>query len=647
MMNISGNILHFFQRTDKKKQLTTALEILLIVIWALWVGRSYLKLDSHTALGASNDDFLISIYPYFPLTRLLHCGDCVLWNGLLNGGSPTFGDTIGAVLHPVMLPLILVFGVLNGIKLAMVAALIMGGLALWWIAKVLKLGIVPRLWISLLGVVAGNLAGPLYSGDVGIVFSVAATGLVIAPGLTLALYGRRRDAIIFGLILAQAFLSGQGYLQMALVLCLLPVFLIFIIDGNFILKPLWKELLIALVIALFVSAIFILPAFSLSTHIIKPTDPQSSQPLEYIPINLIVRDMNFFASTALEKLASPNLYIQYIGWTPIIFAILAWRFISKKSLRIYLFFIISMFLIFGLGSSTFLTWMKTWLHNFLSDIRNPIFGVGLAVTLILGLSAWGLDRFLRLDWPHLLISSGFNKPNLKIDTRIFVIPLLVWSISSVYQFNDQFRVSVPWPINIVQAAESISPYPARWVRPIYGNWTFTAAAINHNIKVTGGYRIWDLKDYPNPSMSMDVSQDPNMQADPNYIGSVNDVYFVSYPENPYAYIDAGTTLIPCSAKADGGHIDVICQSDQVGTLIVQENALTGWIAWCDNKRTDLIPGQWLSVSTSAGEHSYKFRYIPMDFFLGLLLALLGLGFAIWLWVKPQPEPTPGLASLDN
>jgi uncharacterized membrane protein YfhO len=80
---------------------------------------------------------------------------------------------------------------------------------------------------------------------------------------------------------------------------------------------------------------------------------------------------------------------------------------------------------------------------------------------------------------------------------------------------------------------------------------------------------------------------------------------------------------------------------------VQENALTGWNAWCDNKKVELISGQWLSVSTSTGEHTYKFRYYPLDFFLGLLLTLIGLGFAIWLWFMPKSDPTPGLASLNK
>jgi uncharacterized membrane protein YiaA len=634
--------------TDQEgyKRFYPALEILVIIIWALWVGRSYLVLDPNLSLGRGNDDYLISVFPYFPLTRLLNCGDCVLWNGLLNGGSPTFGDPIGALFHPVMAPIILFFGVFNGIKVAMLAALIMGGMALWWLAKVLKLGPIPRLWIALMGVAGGNLAGPLYSGDVGIVFSVAATGLVIPPALTLALYGRRRDAIIFGLVLAQALLSGQGYLQLALVFCVLPVLMIFIFDGHFKPSPIWKEFLIGLVIALLIAAVFLLPEFTLASKIVKPTDPQSSEPLEYLPINLIVHDTSFFLSTDLKKLASPNLYEDYIGWIPIILAVIAWGLISRKMLRIYLFFIIGIFLIYLLGSAEFSTWIRGNLHNLLSDIRNLTFGVGLAVTLILGLGAWGLDLIFKFDWPSVELSS-LNKTFYRFDTRILLLPLLCWSLFSVYQYNDQFHFTVPGSTDIVRAAESISPSPAEWVSPIYGNWAFTAAAINHNVKITNGYRIWDLSNRLYPGMFMDVGTDPNMKADPHYKYSVDTINFITHPENQYASIDTGTLKVPCTANADGGHIDVHCQSDQAGILVVQENALPGWVAWRDEKKITLLPNQWLSVDALAGDHTYKFRYHPWDVPVGILLSFTGLALAAWLWFKPQPEPIPGLASLDD
>lgn len=613
-------------------------ELPLIALWALWVGRVYLNFDRNMVPGYGNDDFLLSIYPYFPFIRVLQCGDCFFWNGLLNGGSPTFGDSIGALLHPVMAGIMLVFGVTNGIKVAMLASLIMGGWSLWWLAKVLDLKMVTRLWVSALAVVGGHLAGPLFSGDVGIIFSTAAASLTVAPAVALGLHGRRRDAILFGLMVAQAILSGQGYLQLALFAGVVPALLIFGINRYLQIGKIWKELALALVIAILVSSVVLLPWFTFGSQISRPTEPRSDQPLEYMPMNLVVRDMNFFMTETLGKIAAPNLYVMYIGWIPILLAIAAWRFTPRENFRLYLFFAIAIALIFFLGSGAPLRWAKDWLPGYLRDIRNPNFGVGLAVTLIFGLAAIGLDQILNLKWPVVSVYNNVTKKSHPIDFRWLLAPILLWSITSVYEFNSQFRVLHEWPKELVRAAESIPTQPAQWVRPVYGNWTYVAAAVRHNVKITETFRIWEMIGRPNPPMSLDSGNDPAMVNDPNYLKTVEGISFVLYPENFYAFVETDTGRIPCEAIADGGHIQVKCNNAETGDLVVYENALQGWRVWRDGKSTPLEEGQWLKVSAPAGNHTYKFRYWPTDVLGGFVLTLIGLGLSYWFWQKEQPSP---------
>lgn len=615
-------------------------ELPLITLWALWVGRVYLNFDRNMVPGLGNDDFLLSIYPYFPFVRVLQCGDCFFWNGLLNGGSPTFGDSIGALLHPVMAAIMLLFGVTNGIKMAMLASLIMGGWSLWWIAKVLDLKPVTRLWVSALAVVGGHMAGPLYSGDVGIVFSTAATSLTIAPALALGLYGRRRDAIMFGLMLAQAILAGQGYLQLALFSCVIPAMLIFGMNRYLQVTKIWKEIALAIVIAVLIASVVLIPWFTFGSQISRPTEPRSDQPMEYMPMNLLIRDMNFFLEESLEKIAAPNLYVMYIGWIPILLAIAAWRIVPQEKLRLYLFFIASIALIFFLGSGAPLRWAKDFLPGFLRDIRNPNFGVGLAVTLILGLAALGLDQILSLKWPAVSIFNTATKKNQLIDFRWVLAPILLWSITSVYQFNDQFRYLQFWPKELVRSAESIPTKPAQWVRPVYGNWTFVAAAVRHNVKITDAFRIWEMVNRPNPPMSLDSGNDPAMVNDPNYLKTVDGVSFVLYPQTFYAFVDTGDEQIPCEAIADGGHVQVTCDNAKAGDLTVYENAMRGWRVWRDGKSAALEEGQWLKVSAPAGKHIYIFRYWPGDVIGGFLLTLIGLGLSYWLWNQNQLDSTP-------
>jgi hypothetical protein len=614
-------------------------ELIVIAFWAIWVGRIYLNFDKNLVPGIGNDDFLLAIFPYFPFIRVLECGGCFLWNGLLNGGSPTLSDSIGGLLHPLMALSMLIFGVTNGIKVAMVISLIMGGWSQWWLAKVLDLKPVARLWVAFMAVVSGNLAGPLYSGDVGIVFSTAATSLVLAPAVSLALHGKRRDAILLGLMLAQAILAGQGYLQLALFTCVIPLLLIFAFDINRLgFTKLWKEIALSLIIAILVASIALIPWFHFGSQISRPSEPRSDQLLEYLPVNLIVRDMNFFLGDALGKLAAPNLYVMYIGWIPFLLAITAWRFTPRSKLRLFLFFSLSILLVFILGSGAPLRWAKDWLPGFLRDIRNPSFGVGLAVTLILGLAALGLDQILALKWPQIAIQNTVQNNIYRLDLRWILMPILLWTITSVYNFNQQFRYLQTWPKGLISSVEAISPAPVQWVRPLHGNWTFVAIAIQRNIKITDAYRIWDLINRPNPPMSLDSGIDPLMISDPNYIKTVEGIHFVKYPQTYYAFVDTGEEQIPCKATADGGHIQVTCNNLVAGELTVYENALSGWRVWRDGKSTSLDNNQWLQVQAPAGKHNYKFRYWPPDVMIGFIFTLIGLWLAFHLWNQNQPEP---------
>jgi hypothetical protein len=618
-------------------------ELTIILLWALWVGLIYLDMNPYNLPGRGNDDFILSIYPYYPLQRLAVCGDCALWNGLLNGGSPTLGDSIGGYLHPVMLALILVFGVHNGIKVAMVAAFIMAGWGQWWLGKVLKLGLPARLWMGLFAVVAGNLAGPNFAGDVGIVFSVAAASLVIAPSIQLAQSETRRDAITLALMIAQAILSGQGYLQVALAACVLPAFLVFVIDRKG-LTQLWKRFAFAAILGTLLAAVAILPIFTIASQIASPGEPQSKQPLEYIPVNLIVREMEFFGQDVLGKIAAPNLYSNYIGWIPILLGIVAWRLVPARQIRIFYFFAAAIALSLLLSSGILLDWVRILLPNLLLGIRNPGFATGLTVSLIIGLSGWGLHLLLGQKWPEIsFFQHGSDQKLFRLSTALILLPILFWSLRSVYEFNDQFRYLEPWPQKFVETAQAFPREETGWVRPPYGNWLMTAALVNQNTKVTNAYRVWDYTQRAAPDYQFDMTEDPFAATDPNQVAAFNDYFILRNPQSHYAYVGWGEERIPCQAQADGGHITVRCNAEKDGELVVLENALPGWNAWVDGQRVSLVPGQWLSVKLQRDQHEIRFRYLPLDFLLGAIISLASLAAAIWFWLSPEDGAIPPAA----
>ena len=208
----------------RQRAVYTALELLAIVGWAMFLGRDYLDLNPN--IWPQGREFGMAIQTHYIWTQLADCGSCILWNGSINGGAPAFAELHGAVLHPLVIIPTLIFGSVNGAKIGLVGALAMAGLAQWWLAKVMKLGLVARLWAAMMAVAGGHLAGRMDMGVVAIVLSTAAASLVIAAGLDLALTGRRRSAVLLGITLALAIVSGQGYLQIGLLFGILPAFII-------------------------------------------------------------------------------------------------------------------------------------------------------------------------------------------------------------------------------------------------------------------------------------------------------------------------------------------------------------------------------------------------------------------------------------
>jgi hypothetical protein len=87
-------------------------------------------------------------------------------------------------------------------------------------------------------------------------------------------------------------------------------------------------------------------------------------------------------------------------------------------------------------------------------------------------------------------------------------------------------------------------------------------------------------------------------------------------------------------------IEVVCDGELPGYLVVKENMWSGWRAWRDGVRVPLLANEWLEVVAPAGNHVYSFRYLPWDVPLGMLLSLAGMIMAGLLWFVPsrkQPE----------
>ena len=55
----------------------------------------------------------------------------------------------------------------------------------------------------------------------------------------------------------------------------------------------------------------------------KPTDPGFGvlQPLQYVPLNLVISDLKFYGTETLGKIGIPAFYVLFVGWIPVICAL--------------------------------------------------------------------------------------------------------------------------------------------------------------------------------------------------------------------------------------------------------------------------------------------------------------------------------------
>jgi hypothetical protein len=626
--------LAIFSRKFEFSRLLPWVEVGLIIAWALWVTRIYANLDVNMWPNPG-EDFPFEILWVHNWSWLLKCGACVLWNGSLNGGAPMLPDMFTAILHPALVLPVLIWGGLNGAKIILILSAILAGLAQWWLAKVLRLGLIARLWVSFIAVIGGHLWARAEFGDFASTFSAAASSLLFAPLLDLAMNGRRLSVVALGVMMASAMLSGHGYMQLAILFGALPPMAVFLFDSRLSLRPVWRSFATAALITVLLTALWWLPLIFFWPNITKSTDVSFSlaqQNVLYSLLNLIINDDTFMRTAILGKAAPLSLYSNYISWVPVAFCVAALSRARGKDWRVVAYFLLAIWLIY----LTSTTWIFQKLNPFIGDYfgfgRDPSLIVPLAVPLILGLAAWGFDGLLKLPWPSISISNP-SGGGARIGLRWLILIPALWAIYSVNSLTSNWHVlnRVMDTSPLVQAARTKT---TQWITPPGMN-PFTPQLIYSGLKLItpADYTVWGWgAERTNPEPYMVLTANPIEASNPGYEGNVLGINILKMDNNEYASIQTGNQKFPCDAYAQAGNIDVVCETTEAGILTVYENNLSGWSVYRDQKATELLPGNRLQVVAPAGDHRYQFRYRPWEVTAGFVLSLMGgalIGLILW------------------
>jgi len=607
-----------------------AAELILIGLWAAWVGRGLLDFDPFTWLTGREFGYQIEGNLFW--TQLRQCGQCALWDGGINGGYPALADLFSSKFHPFVSIPTLLWGTIVGAKVSIVLSFWLAGAAQWWLARTIRLGVVPRLWTGFLAVVGGHLAARLELGSPGLVLSTAASTLALAAAVDLAVTGQRRSALRLGIAAALAIISGVGYLQLGLLLWM-PAFLFLLLDQSLALRPVWKEFVLAGAISLLLTAVVLLPTLHFYPNYEKFSDPwfDASQPMEFIPLNLVIRDHEFMRSGLLGKFPFGYLYHLYIGWVPILLAILCLRLAPRRDSRILLFLASGPVLTFFFASAIPMRFLVKLLPD-LAGFRHTPLIAGMAIPGIIGLAGYGLDQLLRLNWPRvsLVLRPDRAEPSFVLSLAwVLAIPL-VWSVRSAYDLSQDFTKTINVE-SVYRSVDALRTSDLAWISTPYGEHYWVEPSIAAGLKLTNVIAVWRWKGHDLPVASLIAKRDA-VPEDGEQVGFLQDsIPIVRQVAPSYAYVSASEGNVPCKASGRGGDLTIECSTERPGQLVVQENAWSGWRVFLDGELASLRPGAWLSAEAPAGDHQFRFEYLPWDVPVGLWMSAVGVLLCLWVW----------------
>ncbi len=616
----------------------TALEIAVIIAWAMWVGRAYLDFDPHTwPTGAGEGSQGLSNYFW---VNVRQCGLCALWRGSLEGGVPALADVYGSPLHPVVALTTLLWDPIIGVKVTMVFALAVAGLAQWWLARTLRLGVVARMWCGLMATAGGHLAILQDEGAFTMFLSLAGASLALAAAVSLGINRRRRDALALAVAGALVAISGGGYYQLA-VLVTAPAFIVFVLNRQLSLRPVWREYVLAVGICLLLIGVWAVPIAHFWPNFSKvyAADPEFgyAESLSNIPLNFVMqywKDWSNFLGT------HPGDAATFIGWTPIILAVLCLWLARREDYSALVCLAATAGLLMWFGSAVPLRWLAKW-FPFFYGFTFPTIMTGLAVVPILALAGYGLDGLWRLTWPRLAaLDKQQGNPLVVVDFRWGVVIALIPSVTAVYSFGQTLLGHV----DRTPQYEVIAGYwvpSTQWVQ--VPDWVFVPPALSAGYKVTNFYReIAGFARRESPKPYLAVCSDP-IPPEVEKVRQWQGQWLCQNPQNEYAYVDLGDgTMSPCNASGTGGDLTVHCKTDRDGILVVEENSWTGWSVWRDSTPAALIPASssayWLRTNAPSGDHTYDFQYRPWDVWVGLAVTIAGIVLAASLWFRADPKP---------
>jgi hypothetical protein len=624
---LKHTIRNFYNKIIQQRGADITEGFFLFVVWYHFV--SQFIGTNHVQAG---DEYMVHIISLQNWTNAQVCGLCMMWGNSV-GGMPVFADPYGAFQHPLVMITTLLFGPLHAANITLAVAIFVLGFSGYLFCTTYQLHRIVRVWITVTMIYGGLIAGRIVVGSISLPLSLSFATFSFVYFLVWANNPTRKNAILLSIIVSMLLVSGQGYMQIAFVMTLIPmsIYLYALKKPNAWAQVPW---MIALVSALI--APFLLTFGANSASFGKDTDItlSSMQHIGFIMLNFIVDNLDFYNTPILGRAAAPYLYSNFIGYpivlgafVSVILAVIQHPFVNKLIALIYV-ISSSVVVILVLASGDVQHWIIGFniapLTQFVIGLRNLTLVASYAGALLVLLAALCGDILIRQLYPSIALIR-INRWVMKGRSHWLVVVVMIWHVLTLYAYNKQFYLFSNQESPTLSAAKFLQTQPIGGIN-VEANYQIFDIMQTQKKMITQMFYPWFIINTSSAGTMYQLKsappEDMTTWQEIKRIDATWAIYKSTDINQQYAlHTSENGTLTPCNTQGTGGDMDVWCTVSTNGILRIYENNLGSWQAWVDGVPTNVISvNKFVAVPVTTGAHHIVFRYRPWYTMLGLLLS---------------------------
>ena len=588
-----------------------------------------------------------------------------LWNPYVHTGLPYIADPMLHIYNPVVTLPVLLFGILNGYKIALLLSFFLAAVGMWRLGRVLGFGKLPSLWIGLMYTFAGQPVARFFQGEYLFVFGFAWIPWIIG-NLFLLYYDRKPKWIVYcALSIALLYHCGNLYYPFLIVFIIAIFFIVFVISRQSNgLVPFDKQFFLWLVFVGLLTtgliAIHLFPAVQFYPWVTKGEDVQGSHTLFQIWLDYTSKDT--FRPDAYQILPAREEFYAYIGvipfWGLLLFPLALW----KRDRRQLLFWVLVIVFVYFWVAVDQMPWKEffyntKFLRQFRHVLRPLIFG-SMAIFILAG---YGLDSAWKVlaqsDPKQRETSPGSFRRGFKsaLLIALFVIMgIAVWDVFTTNRIHITTLEVDPVPYQVMDWLKKQEPISS-YIRIDPNNQWYLPVISNRLKFIDMWYPFEDIRRYDNQInlrpvqarphyLILGKDQSPSEYGQSVLVHEVEDNRIYRLVESlPMAFkvnlseLKSSTPeelkredvieLNPLFINTDS--VELIEKGDEQDILVVLITNYPGWRLRIDGKPAKIEnAGGYLATPMMKGVHKYRFDFQPFPFYLGALISLISLGIAL-------------------